>query len=654
MRDKAEVRIPALGEDSEVASRAQLRPLPPTAPDGWARWLQIDDPVDLYYDGGWWEVQLMKLPSADAAAAADAAGLGANIADGYGVRSPRYGDEHTVGTERLRPRWRHTMKKTYVKPLQPSDEGAPSAADDDAVVVAVQADDGAAGEQVAVHAVHIPVHSVVDDDADEVVAVPTPEPGSASSSPDPMRKGKGKGSRGTMVTIGTWSVEGPVAIKGSHPKVLTAPPKPLTGPCKCCKRHRRGCSYTRGFLLRCDACDERDLCCEPGEARPRPEKKEKEGAPSKEKEEGPSEGGPSEDGGDEKKEKAPTPKKETAKGKGKGKAKAKAAEKEEAAEEGKEAEEEKPKKEAPPPKKPLSGYLLYCKDKREEFKAANPEAMMPELSKLMGAAWKALTEEESAPYHARAKEDKERYERECAEAGKGKDETWTPANAAAKRPHTTVPYSVSSRELVAYFCARFGGAVSTSRLASTVSLAVKSGTLLRQSNRLRLAPGALRDFSFEPVAAAAADGPLRAARRTRLRRRPRARGAPEQRDDPRLAARGDATSASARAPRGACAPRRDSRGGDGGGARALHAIPRDQPRDPPPLPPRRPRRHPRGARVLARRLRRRRRRRRRRARRRRRGRRRDGAGGDGGGGVAADAAELGGRRRRRGRGGVPV
>ena len=141
MRDKAEVRIPALGEDSEVASRAQLRPLPPTAPDGWARWLQIDDPVDLYYDGGWWEVQLVKLPSADAAAAADAAGLGANIADGYGVRSPRYGDEHTVGTERLRPRWRHTMKKTYVKPLQPSDEGAPSAADDDAVVVAVQADD---------------------------------------------------------------------------------------------------------------------------------------------------------------------------------------------------------------------------------------------------------------------------------------------------------------------------------------------------------------------------------------------------------------------------------------------------------------------------------------------------------------------------------
>ena len=63
--------------------------------------------------------------------------------------------------------------------------------------------DGAAGEQVAVHAVHIPVHSVADDDADEVVAVPTPEPGSASSSPDPMRKGKGKGSRGTMVTIGT-------------------------------------------------------------------------------------------------------------------------------------------------------------------------------------------------------------------------------------------------------------------------------------------------------------------------------------------------------------------------------------------------------------------------------------------------------------------
>ena len=169
----------------------------------------------------------------------------------------------------------------------------------------------------------------------------------------------------------------------------------------------------RGFLLRCDA-DERDLCCEPGEARPRPEKKEKEKeSPSEEKEEAPLEKG----GSDEKKEKAPTPKKETAKGKEE-KGKAKAAEKEEAAEEKEEAEE-KPKK-APPPKKPLSGYLLYCKDKREEFKAANPEAMMPELSKLMGAAWKALTEEVSA-VPREGEEDKERYERCRSGQGEGRD-----------------------------------------------------------------------------------------------------------------------------------------------------------------------------------------------------------------------------------------
>ena len=36
---------------------------------------------------------------------------------------------------------------------------------------------------------------------------------------------------------------------------------------------------------------------------------------------------------------------------------------------------------------------------------------------LLGAAWKELTEEEKAPFEAKAAEDKERYAKECEAAG---------------------------------------------------------------------------------------------------------------------------------------------------------------------------------------------------------------------------------------------
>ena len=48
---------------------------------------------------------------------------------------------------------------------------------------------------------------------------------------------------------------------------------------------------------------------------------------------------------------------------------------------------------------------------------ANPEAPPPEMMKLLAAAWKELTEEEKAPFEAKAAEDKERYAKECEAAG---------------------------------------------------------------------------------------------------------------------------------------------------------------------------------------------------------------------------------------------
>ena len=47
----------------------------------------------------------------------------------------------------------------------------------------------------------------------------------------------------------------------------------------------------------------------------------------------------------------------------------------------------------------------------------SPVAVILRAVTLLGAAWKELTEEEKAPFEAKAAEDKERYAKECEAAG---------------------------------------------------------------------------------------------------------------------------------------------------------------------------------------------------------------------------------------------
>ena len=47
----------------------------------------------------------------------------------------------------------------------------------------------------------------------------------------------------------------------------------------------------------------------------------------------------------------------------------------------------------------------------------SPVAAILRAVTLLGAAWKELTEEEKAPFEAKAAEDKERYAKECEAAG---------------------------------------------------------------------------------------------------------------------------------------------------------------------------------------------------------------------------------------------
>jgi hypothetical protein len=50
-----------------------------------------------------------------------------------------------------------------------------------------------------------------------------------------------------------------------------------------------------------------------------------------------------------------------------------------------------------------SAYTLFCNDKRPEVVAANPEAKFYEVGRVLGAAWKARTDEENEKYQAEAR-----------------------------------------------------------------------------------------------------------------------------------------------------------------------------------------------------------------------------------------------------------
>eukprot|EP00613_Pedinella_sp_CCMP2098_P071977 CAMPEP_0171913252 /NCGR_PEP_ID=MMETSP0993-20121228/11615_1 /TAXON_ID=483369 /ORGANISM="non described non described, Strain CCMP2098" /LENGTH=754 /DNA_ID=CAMNT_0012547207 /DNA_START=29 /DNA_END=2293 /DNA_ORIENTATION=- len=69
----------------------------------------------------------------------------------------------------------------------------------------------------------------------------------------------------------------------------------------------------------------------------------------------------------------------------------------------------KAKKDPNAPKKPLTGYFIFMATAREGVKAENPEASVGELGKLMGAKWKALSDEEKAPFNEKSEAAKEEY-----------------------------------------------------------------------------------------------------------------------------------------------------------------------------------------------------------------------------------------------------
>ena len=60
------------------------------------------------------------------------------------------------------------------------------------------------------------------------------------------------------------------------------------------------------------------------------------------------------------------------------------------------------------PKQPLSGYVHFLNERRENVRGENPDITFSELSKKLAAEWSALPEEEKLKYNEFAKKDKDR------------------------------------------------------------------------------------------------------------------------------------------------------------------------------------------------------------------------------------------------------
>eukprot|EP00826_Nyctotherus_ovalis_P039393 TRINITY_DN3788_c0_g1_i14.p2 TRINITY_DN3788_c0_g1~~TRINITY_DN3788_c0_g1_i14.p2 ORF type:complete len:114 (+),score=55.17 TRINITY_DN3788_c0_g1_i14:271-612(+) len=64
------------------------------------------------------------------------------------------------------------------------------------------------------------------------------------------------------------------------------------------------------------------------------------------------------------------------------------------------------------PKRPLTGYFWYLKERRSGLARERPEMKNKDMIRKMAEEWKALNKEKQKAFLQKAEEDKKRYEQE--------------------------------------------------------------------------------------------------------------------------------------------------------------------------------------------------------------------------------------------------
>ncbi|KAE8584467.1 hypothetical protein XENTR_v10020975 [Xenopus tropicalis] len=81
----------------------------------------------------------------------------------------------------------------------------------------------------------------------------------------------------------------------------------------------------------------------------------------------------------------------------------------------------KKKKDPNAPKRPPSGFFLFCSEFRPKIKSTNPGISIGDVAKKLGEMWNNLNDGEKQPYNNKAAKLKEKYEKDVADyKSKGK------------------------------------------------------------------------------------------------------------------------------------------------------------------------------------------------------------------------------------------
>lgn len=74
----------------------------------------------------------------------------------------------------------------------------------------------------------------------------------------------------------------------------------------------------------------------------------------------------------------------------------------------------KVKKDPNTPKRPISAFIFFCNDHRENIKKQNPEMKQTDITVKLGQMWKDVKAKDKHKYEQLAATDKKRYETEKA------------------------------------------------------------------------------------------------------------------------------------------------------------------------------------------------------------------------------------------------
>lgn len=86
------------------------------------------------------------------------------------------------------------------------------------------------------------------------------------------------------------------------------------------------------------------------------------------------------------------------------------------------------------PRQPLTGYVRFLNDRREKFRAENPNMPFAEITKVLAAEWSALPHDQKQQYLIAAEQDRERYLQEVAAYKKSEAYRLFSEQQASKKP----------------------------------------------------------------------------------------------------------------------------------------------------------------------------------------------------------------------------